>query len=307
MVTGGSGLVGTAINSISNNYNYKFIFLSSKDADLTIFDQTQKIFKKYKPNYVIHLAGFVGGLFRNMNNMTDMIEKNLLININVLKCCHEFKVKKVVNCLSTCIFPDKTKYPINESMLHNGPPHNSNYGYAYSKRILEIQSKAYNESFGNNFVCVIPTNIYGKNDNFSLKDGHVIPALIHKCYLAKKNNKKFIVKGTGKALRQFIYSEDLAKLVMWTLEKYDKKDSLILSVNEKDEVSIEKIVKLIAKNFDYDSNIIFDSNFSDGQYKKTADNSKLMKLIKNFNFTSIEDGLEETIKWFNISFNKCRK
>ena len=307
MVTGGSGLVGTAINSISNNYNYKFIFLSSKDADLTIFDQTQKIFKKYKPNYVIHLAGFVGGLFRNMNNMTDMIEKNLLININVLKCCHEFKVKKVVNCLSTCIFPDKTKYPINEEMLHNGPPHNSNYGYAYSKRILEIQSKAYNESFGNNFVCVIPTNIYGKNDNFSLKDGHVIPALIHKCYLAKKNNKKFIVKGTGKALRQFIYSEDLAKLVMWTLEKYDKKDSLILSVNEKDEVSIEKIVKLIAKNFDYDSNIIFDSNFSDGQYKKTADNSKLMKLIKNFNFTSIEDGLEETIKWFNISFNKCRK
>jgi GDP-L-fucose synthase len=125
--------------------------------------------------------------------------------------------------------------------------------------------------------------------------------------LAKKNNEKFVVKGTGKALRQFIYSEDLAKLIMWTLEKYDKKDSIILSVDQKDEFSIEKIGKLIAKNFDYENNIIFDSNFSDGQYKKTADNSKLMKLIKNFNFTSIEKGLKETINWFNINFDKCRK
>lgn len=307
MVTGGSGLVGTAINSICDNYNYKFIFLSSKDADLTILEHTKKIFEKYKPDYVIHLAGFVGGLFRNMNNMTNMLEKNLLININVLKCCHEFKVKKVINCLSTCIFPDKIKYPINENMLHNGPPHNSNYGYAYSKRILEIQSRAYNESFGDNFVCIIPTNIYGKNDNFSLDDGHVIPALIHKCYLAKKNNEKFLIKGTGKALRQFIYSEDLAKLIMWTLEKYNKKDSIILSVGQKDELSIEKVGRLIAKNFDYEDNVVFNSNFSDGQYKKTADNSKLMKLVKDFNFTSIEKGLKETINWFNINFDKCRK
>ena len=173
--------------------------------------------------------------------------------------------------------------------------------------MLEIQSRTYNESFGDNFVCVIPTNIYGKNDNFSLDDGHVIPALIHKCYLAKKNNEKFVIKGTGKALRQFIYSEDLAKLLMWVLEKYHKKDSIILSVDEKDEVSIEKVGRLIAKNFDYENNIFFDSNFSDGQYKKTADNSKLMKLIKNFKFTKIENGLRESVKWFNENFDKCRK
>ena len=307
MVTGGSGLVGTAINSISNNYQYKFIYLSSKDGDLTNYEETKNIFEKHKPDYVIHLAAYVGGLFRNMNNMTYMIEKNLLINLNVLKCCHRFKVKKVISCLSTCIFPDKTTYPINESMLHDGSPHNSNYGYAYAKRMLEIQSRAYNESFGDNFVCVIPTNIYGKNDNFSLDDGHVIPALIHKCYLAKKNNEKFVIKGTGKPLRQFIYSEDLARLLMWTLEKYDRKDSIILSVSEKDEVSIEKVGRLIAKNFDYEDNVIFDSSFSDGQYKKTADNSKLMKSIKDFNFTSIENGLKETIKWFSLNFEKSRK
>ena len=111
-----------------------------------------------------------------------MLETNMAINMNVLKCCHKYRVKKVVSCLSTCIFPDKTSYPINEKMLHNGPPHHSNDAYAYAKRMLEVQSKAYREQYGCNFVCVIPTNIYGPRDNFSLEDGHVIPALIHRCF-----------------------------------------------------------------------------------------------------------------------------
>ena len=136
-------------------------------------------------------------------------------------------------------------------MLHQGEPHNSNEGYAYAKRMLEIQSKKYCEEFKDNFICIIPTNIYGENDNFSLEDGHVIPALIHKCYLAKNNNKKFVVRGSGKALRQFIYSKDLAELIMWVLDKYDDRENIILSVSEKDEVSIEYVARLIAKNFEY--------------------------------------------------------
>merc|ERR1711998_570048 len=163
------------------------------------------------------------------------------MNYNVLKVCHILKIKKVVSCLSTCIFPDDTNYPINESMLHSGPPHNSNDAYAYSKRLLEIHSKAYQEQYGDNFICVIPTNIYGENDNYSIEGGHVIPGLIHKCYLAKKNNEKFMVWGSGKPLRQFIYSQDLGRLIMWVLEKYQKKDSIILSVGEKEEVSIEYV------------------------------------------------------------------
>ena len=300
-------MVGYAINNIKNNYNYELIFVSSKDCDLTNFEQTFNYFNKYKPDFVIHLAAFVGGLFKNMNYKVDMLEKNLLINFNVLKVCHELKVKKVVSCLSTCIFPDNTTYPINETMLHNGPPHNSNDAYAYAKRMLEIHSKAYQEQYGDNFICVIPTNIYGKNDNYSLEDGHVIPALIHKCYLAKEKGEKFIVKGTGKSLRQFIYSEDLAKLIMWTLENYKEKESIILSVNESDEVSIEYIAKQIAKSYNYENMIEFDSSYSDGQYKKTADNNKLLSLYGEFEFKNLALGIEESVSWFNENFNTCRK
>lgn len=305
LITGGYGLVGSAINNISSEYsNYKFIFMSSKDCDLTNWEETIKYFSNMKPDYVIHLAACVGGLFKNMKYKVDMLEKNVNINMNVLRASHMIGVKKLISCLSTCIFPDKTTYPINEEMLHNGAPHFSNDAYAYAKRLLEIQSKAYQEQYNNNFICVIPTNIYGPHDNYNLDDAHVIPALIHKCYLAKKSNKKFIIAGSGKPLRQFIYSEDLAKLFMWVLESYTDMTSIIISPNE--EISIKDIAHKIAECFDY-NNIEFDELKPDGQFKKTADNSKLINLIKNFEFTKIDDGLKKSIDWFENNFDNCRK
>ena len=306
LVTGGTGLIGSAIKKICNNYKYEFIFLSSKDCNLEDFNETNKLFNKIKPDYVIHLAAYVGGLFKNLKYKVDMLEKNVMINHNVLKCSHIYNVKKVVSCLSTCIFPDKTTYPINENMLHDGPPHKSNDAYAYAKRLLEIQSKSYQEQYNKNFICVIPTNIYGSNDNFSLEDGHCIPSLIHRCYIAKRENKPFKVLGTGKPLRQFIYSEDLAELIIWVLEKYDNKDSIILSVSENDEVSINDVVKEISKCFNY-TNIKYDTSFSDGQYKKTADNNKLIKLYGNYNFTKIDKGIRNTVEWFIKNYDNCRK
>lgn len=323
LVTGGSGLVGQAIKKIVNehdeNYknNHSYLFLSSKECDLTNYQATYNFFEKYKPDYVIHLAAYVGGLFRNMNHKVEMYEKNIQINHNVVKVCHELCVIKVICCLSTCIFPDKTTYPIDETMLHNGPPHNSNNAYAYAKRMLEVQCRAYNEQYGSNFVCVIPTNIYGEYDNFSLTDGHVIPALIHKCYLAKQRGEKFMVCGTGKPLRQFIYSIDLAKLILLILEHYEEKTPIILSVDEKDETSIAEIARLIAKEFDYEHMLVFDSSYSDGQYKKTANNAKLKKVLEKiqneyeikseFKFTPLSKGLPKTIKWFIENYDHCRR
>lgn len=307
LVTGGSGLVGSAIKTISNNYDYEFIFLSSKDCDLTNYAKTLYAFIMIKPDYVIHLAACVGGLFKNMQYKVDMFEKNILINTNVLKVCHDIKVKKVVSCLSTCIFPDKTTYPIDETMLHNGPPHFSNDAYAYAKRMLDIHSRAYQEQYNDNFICVIPTNIYGPHDNFNLEDSHVIPGLIHKCYLAKQKEEPFIVAGSGTPLRQFIYSEDLAKLILWSLENYNDAEPIILSVPESDEKSINFVATSIAKKFNYENNMVFDKEKPDGQYKKTANNSKLLNLIKNFNFTPIEDGISKTIEWFEDNYDNCRK
>lgn len=312
LVTGGTGLVGNGIQTFlenNNNYsNYEFIFMSRKDCDLTNYNETFNFINYHKPTCIIHLAADVGGLFKNMYFQTDMFENNLMMNYNILRASHLNNVKRVLCCLSTCIFPDNTTYPINEEMLHDGPPHSSNFGYAYAKRMLDIQCRTYQTQYNRDYFCVIPTNIYGPNDNFNLHDAHVIPALIHKCFLSKQNGENFIVSGTGKPLRQFIYNYDLGKLIIWCLFNYNDKNPIILSVSPEQEVSIEYVSRLIAKKFNYEDKLTFDTTKSDGQYKKTADNTKLMNLLQNdFNFTSFEYGLNNTIEWFIENYDNCRK
>jgi GDP-L-fucose synthase len=306
LITGGSGLIGNAIKLISDDYkNYSFIYSSSKECDLKNYKNTYEYVKKINPNYVIHLAANVGGLYKNLNNKVQMFEDNISINNNVLKACHENNIQRVICCLSTCIFPDNIEYPISEDKLHDGEPHNSNYPYAYAKRMLEVLCRAYNEQYCREYICVIPTNIYGPYDNFHLEDSHVIPGLIHKCYLAQKNNTPFTILGSGSPKRQFIYSLDLAKLIMICLFDYQEKEPIILSVSEKEEVSIKVVGMMISKHFNY-QNIVFDTTFSDGQYKKTADNKKLLKTFSNIQFTPLNKGIEDTIKWFKLNYSSAR-
>jgi len=311
LVTGGSGLVGSAIRGLSKddfdeNILYNFIYLNSKMCDLKSFDETKKLFELILPNYVIHLAACVGGLYKNLNNPATMYTDNILINTNVLECARLTGVEKLVACLSTCIFPDKVDYPIHESSLHDGPPHPSNESYAYAKRMLEVQCRAYNKQYNCNFICVIPTNVYGPNDNYNLEDSHVIPALIHRCYLAKQNGLDFIVRGTGKPLRQFIYSMDLAKLIIIVLQSTIK-ESIILSPSN--EYTIEQVSKMISSKFGMNS--ILDNSSSDGQYRKTSDNSKLNTLLNynkiDFKFTDLEIGLSQTIDYFIEHYELLRK
>ena len=328
LVTGGSGLVGSALRDMCGaELKYRFVFASSRECDLTDYEATLQYFRTVAPDAVIHLAAAVGGLFKNMRCKVDMFEMNVCINMNVLRVCHELGVAKVVSCLSTCIFPDhKTKTTqINESMLHAGPPHSSNDAYAYAKRMLEVQSRCYKEQYGHNFICVIPTNIYGPHDNFHLDDAHVIPALIHKCYLAKQQGVPLVVAGSGAPLRQFIYSRDLALLLIWTLEHYDATSddlsagggagagagagTLILSVDPADEISIRQVVQHITDAIGFDNDIVYDTTQADGQFKKTADNSKFKRLYgsSQFTFTPIRHGLRETVQWFVQNYNAARK
>jgi GDP-L-fucose synthase len=179
----------------------EWLFCSSADADLLDSVQVDALFARFRPTHVIHLAALVGGLFKNMRLKLDFFRDNMLMNINVMEACRIHRVDKLVSCLSTCIFPDKTSYPIDESMIHAGPPHSSNEGYAYAKRMLDVMSRCYREQYGCNFVTVVPTNVFGPFDNFSLTDGHVIPSLIHKCYLAKQAGTTLSISGTGAPLR----------------------------------------------------------------------------------------------------------
>jgi GDP-L-fucose synthase len=238
----------------------------------------------------------------------EFYRENILINDNVMEACRIYQVQKLVSCLSTCIFPDKTSYPIDETMIHNGPPHFSNEGYAYAKRLIDTMSRAYAQEYGCNFTSVIPTNIYGTHDNYSIQHGHVIPGLIHKCYLAKQTNTPFCVWGSGRPLRQFIYAHDLAELLVWVMKQYHDPSPIILSVDEKDEVSIHDVALMIARAMKLDESlIVFDSTKADGQYKKTASNQKLRQFLPHFVFTDIETGIQRAVDWFIENYDSCRK
>jgi len=311
LVTGGTGLVGKGIETSvlahpENHKNEKWVFLSSKEGDLRKFEDTKAIFEKYQPTHVVHLAAMVGGLFRNMKYNLQFFRDNMSMNDNVLECSRIHKVQKVVSCLSTCIFPDKITYPIDETMVHLGPPHFSNEGYSYAKRMLDIQSRLYRDQ-GHNFVSVIPTNVYGPHDNYNLEDGHVIPGLLHKCYLAKKNNTDLTIWGTGSPLRQFIFSEDMGALIVWTLFNYDDKEPLILSVGEEDEISIAEAARGVAEAMNFTGNVVMDTTKSDGQFKKTASNRKLKSLYPEFKFTPWKEAIKKSADWFNENYEKARK
>jgi GDP-L-fucose synthase len=296
LVTGGNGLVGSSIHA-----DIKI----GSEFDLRKSDISDEVFKKNNPTHVIHCAGKVGGLGSNMNHKGQFFYDNIMINTNVIESAKKYNVEKLVAFLSTCIFPDNVEYPLTESKIHLGVPHNSNDAYAYAKRMADIQIRAYREQYGLNYVSVIPTNIYGPNDNFSLEHGHVVPMLIHKLYLAQKNNTDFIVWGSGKPLREFIYSKDVAKLSQWALDNYNEVEPIIFTNSS--EINIMDLVDLLISEFNFKGKVIFDTTKPDGQFRKPSDNSKLKSYLPDFKFTPIEEGIKESVKWFIENYEKSRK
>ncbi|KAG9511298.1 GDP-L-fucose synthase, partial [Fragariocoptes setiger] len=331
LVTGGSGLVGRALQRFATG-STGFVFVSSKDADLEDPIQTKALFDKYLPKTVVHLAAHVGGLYTNMKNNLRFFRANLLMCDNVLSCAYSCpSTSKCISCLSTCVFPDQIEYPIDETKLHAGPPHESNFGYSYAKRMIQVLNACYNqkckaEGINKLFTSVIPTNIYGPHDNFNIENGHVIPALIHNFYksalislrsgdyheYSDRIETEVQLRGSGKAVRQFIHCDDVARLILWVLRDYDEPDPIILSVDEEEETSIEKVSVYIACAIQYHLyQVKFYSDFdhfnSDGQIKKTASNKKLRSYLPDFKFKPLELGITETVEWFLKNYKEARK
>ena len=315
LVTGGTGLIGRGIQAFlaeerkagSARPEEAFFFVSSRDGDLRDREATVALFQRHRPTHVIHLAARVGGLYANLGRKVDFFRENVLINDNVMECCRLFGVKKLVSCLSTCVFPDGAACPIDETMVHGGPPHCSNEGYSYAKRMIDVQSRSYRDQYGCNFTCVIPTNAYGPHDNFSIESGHVIPGLIHKCYLACQTGSDLVLWGSGTPLRQFIYSRDLGELIVWALRHYNDPEPIILSVDEEDEISIAEVGRMIAGQMGLpEERIVYDTTRADGQFKKTASNRKLRAYLPSYKFTRIEDGLKATCEWLKRNADSAR-
>jgi len=298
IVTGGNGLVGSQFDATYHK-------LSRNDVDFTRRDETVALFKKLSPEIVIHTAAKVGGLYSNMQSPADYFEQNLRINTNVLEACRLSGVKKMVGFLSTCIFPDAVEYPLTEEKIHLGPPHISNYGYAYAKRMLEVGVQAHNQQYGTHYFCVIPTNIYGINDNFNLTEAHVIPALIHKVFIARENKTVLQVPGDGSALREFVFARDLANIVEMLLEKYEQTSPLIISSGV--EISIKQVLEMIVELMNYHGKVEWQTSLSNGQHRKRSDISKLQDVLPGLRFTGIYEGLKETINWFESNYAILRK
>ena len=299
LVTGGYGLVGSEFKS--DNY-YR---LSSKQTDLRIGKDVDLLLTENSFDGLIHCAGRVGGIAANMNFKGEYFYENVMINTNIIESARKNNIKNLVAFLSTCVFPDKVEYPLNESKIHLGPPHFSNDAYAYAKRMADVQIRAYKEQYGLNYKSVIPTNIYGPNDNYNIDNGHVIPSLIHKCYLARENKTDFTIWGTGTPLREFIFSRDVARLTEWVLHNYEENEPIILSTSE--EISIKDVVNIIVELMDFKGNIKWDSSKTDGQFRKPSDNSKIKNYLPDFKFTPLYEGLKETIEYFEKNYNIIRK
>lgn len=299
LVTGGTGLIGSCFQ------DERFVRTPSREAiNLLDRDSVSGLMSGIRPEGVIHLAAKVGGVKGNMSYPADFTYQNLMMNTIVIEEARLAGVKKLIFFASTCVFPDKTEYPLTPDKIHLGPPHNSNYGYAYSKRMADVQIQAYREQYGVNYFSVIPCNVYGPNDNYNMENGHVIPSLIHKFYLAKEKGEDVTIWGSGAPLREFMFSKDIAKLTELLYDNYEGGEPIILSSGQ--EISIKSVVEMIADIFEFKGKIIFDTSKPEGQFRKPSDNSVIRSMFPDFEFTLMEDGLRESIGWFVENYPNIR-
>lgn len=296
LVTGGHGLVGSVLNADVR---------IGHEIDLRDPIQVDQMYQQHKPTHVIHCAAKVGGVGGNMSHKADYFFDNIMMNTNVIEYARRHDVKRLISFLSVCVFPDDVEYPLTEDKIHLGQPHHSNNAYAYAKRMSDIQIMAYREQYGINYTSVVPTNIFGPKDNFSLVHGHVIPMLMHKLYVAQRDGTDFVVWGSGKARREFIFSKDLAKMVEFVSDNYNEPSPIILSTSE--EISIAEVVDVLVEAFNFKGNTVFDTTKPEGQYRRPSDNSKIKSYIPNFEFTPFDVAIKETVEWFINNYENARK
>lgn len=304
LVTGGNGLLGSAFNNILPNALYP----TKWQLDCSNRVHTKDYLFKNKIDTVIHLAAKVGGVKANTEQVSNFYQQNSRINNSLIEACVENRTEKLVCCLSTCIYPDEkyANYPLTEEQLHLGPPHESNFGYAYAKRMVDVQVRAVRQQYGLNYISVIPNNLYGEHDNFDLDNGHVLPALIRKIWEAKINNRPhFEVWGDGEVFREFTYAEDAAKAILFCLENYN--DDSPINIGNTEEYLLKDVIMMIKKQLNYSGEIVFDSSKPKGQMRKPSSNQKLLDLgWKKEWYTPIEKGLKNTCEWFISNYPDVR-
>jgi GDP-L-fucose synthase len=296
-IAGHGGLVGSAIMRKLEHHLYKnVIYRTSRELDLCNQTAVHQFFAAQQPEYVFLAAAKVGGILANNTYPANFIYNNIMIEANIIHAAHEYGVKKVLFLGSSCIYPKLASQPIKEEYLLTGELEPTNAPYAVAK-IAGIQMcQAYNRQYGTNFISVMPTNLYGPNDNFDLASSHVLPALIKKFHETKINNLPSVeIWGTGKPQREFLHVDDLADACLFLMNEYEGNQPINVGFGK--DISIAELAVLIADVVGYSGDIVYNSAMPDGTPRKLLDITKLVALGWRPRI-ELEDGIRSTYQWY---------
>lgn len=318
LVTGAHGLVGSAIIRELHNQGYNNVIRVARNKlyynghhfngnyDLRYYDNVKEIFKQYNPAYVINAAGKVGGINANNTQSADFIRDNIEMQNNIIHLSYIYGVKKLLFLASSCVYPKFCPQPIKEEYLLTSELEETNIGYAIAKISGMVMCRMYNKQYGSNFISVMPTNLYGPNDNFNLMTSHVLPAIIRKIHDAKiKNDKSVEFWGTGSPQREFLFVDDLANAIVFLMNNYDNAKEHI-NIGYGEDISIRALVEILKEVIDYDGKFFWNIDYPDGTPKKLLDSSKINTLGWKPR-TPLKEGLNITYKWFLENYEHMRK
>ncbi len=304
-VAGHRGLVGSAIvRSLQAKGYTNIIGKTHKELDLTNQAAVQQFFEEEKPDVVVLAAAKVGGINANNTYPAEFAYENLQIQCNVIKCCHDYKVKKLLFLGSTCIYPKMAEQPIVEDALLTGALEPTNEAYAIAKIAGLEMCKFFKRQYGDNFISCMPTNLYGPNDNYDLNGSHVMPAMIRKFHDAKVNGTDTVeLWGTGTPLREFLYVDDMADACVFLLEEYDGEQHVNIGTGK--EISIKELAETVKKVVGYEGDIVWNTDMPDGTPRKLTNVDKLHGLGFAHK-VELEEGIELSYKWFCENVENAR-
>ena len=304
-VAGHRGLVGSAIvrNLQSKGYS-NIVGRTHKELELTEQQAVRAFFEEEKPDVVVLAAAKVGGINANNTTPAEFIYDNLQVQCNVIQCCHQYGVKKLLFLGSTCIYPKMAPQPIPEDALLTGPLETTNEAYAVAKIAGMEMCKFYKRQYGDDFISCMPTNLYGPHDNYDLKGSHVLPAMIRKFHEAKLNNAPSVeLWGTGTPLREFLYVDDMADACVFLLENYDGEQHVNIGTGK--EVTIRELAEMVKKTVGFEGEIIWNDSMPDGTPRKLTDVTKLHALGWRHK-VELEEGIQMAYDWFKENVENAR-
>lgn len=303
LITGGSGFLGSNLSKLLKKREISFKSVNSKDYDLRNYNSVKKMFNKFKPRYVYHLAAKVGGIMDNKNFKADFFYNNILIDSNIFRASMNYKVKKLITTAAGCGYPSKIKESLKEKNIWDGFPHEASSAFSMAKKMQIIQSLAYKDQYNLNSIVLIPSNVYGEYDNFNLEQSHVIPALIRKFYEAVRfKRKEVFIWGSRNVFRDFIHVSDIANGLFLAAKKYNSCEPLNLCTSKK--TSIGEVVDILNKISGFNGKIVWQNDKPKGQNVRVMSNVYQKKILPKWKpKKNLYNGLDQTYKWFANNYD----